>query len=95
MVRVRSGHDTRMTVLSLCGEHGIPHEIRDVPEAEIHEADEVFCTGTMGEIVAVTRIDETVYCDEQPGPMTLRLASLYRELTKAEGFQIVDWIGGG
>ena len=27
---------TRMTVLALCREHGIPSEVRDIPEAEIH-----------------------------------------------------------
>lgn len=44
---------TRDTVIKLCAEKGIPLCERDISEAEIHSADEVFCTGTMGEIVAV------------------------------------------
>ena len=74
---------TRKTILELCRENGIPHEVRDIPEAEIHQADEVFCTGTMGEIAAVTRIDETIFFGGLPGPMTLRLSDLYSRLTEA------------
>ncbi len=40
----------------------------------------------MGEIVAVTRIDDTVFHGGIPGPLTRRLADLYGELTRAEGY---------
>jgi len=40
---------TRNTVIKMCAEQNIPLEIRDIPEEEIHQADEVFCAGTMGE----------------------------------------------
>ena len=80
---------TRMTVLSLCEEHRIPTAVRDIPENEIHRADEVFCTGTMGEIAAVTKIDDTVFGDGQPGPITTRLGELYSEITATEGTAIV------
>ena len=74
---------TRMTVLALCLEHGIPVEVRDIAEAEIHQADEVFCTGTMGEITAVVRIDGTVFGAGTVGPMTARLNELYLQATAA------------
>ena len=74
---------TRQTILELCKENGISCEVRDIPEEEIHLADEVFCTGTMGEVAAVTRIDETIFCEGKPGPMTLRLSELYGELVEA------------
>lgn len=80
---------TRSTVLALCAEHEIPSEVRDIPEAEIHESDEVFCTGTMGEIAAVTRIDQTEFNGGKPGPVTLRLSELYSELTKTQGTLVV------
>lgn len=76
---------TRATVLELCEAHGIPFEVRDIPEAEIHEADEMFCTGTMGEIVPVTQVDQTVFHNGTCGPVTGRLATLFRELTRSEG----------
>jgi len=79
---------TRDTIIEMCAEQKIPLEIRDIPEIEIHQADEVFCTGTMGEIVAVTCIDETVFQGGEPGPMTMKLTDLYRGLTANEGYQI-------
>lgn len=80
---------TRSALLELCASHQIPCEVRDIPESEIHQSDEVFCTGTMGEVVAVTRIGETHFNGGKPGPMTQRLASLYQELTRTEGEPIV------
>ncbi|MDP0491871.1 MAG: aminotransferase class IV [Verrucomicrobiota bacterium JB023] len=80
---------TRATVLSLCEQEGIPCEVRDITESEIHEADEVFCTGTMGEIVCVNQIDETIYHERQPGPVTQKLSALYQTLTETEGFPIL------
>jgi branched-chain amino acid aminotransferase len=80
---------TRKTIIKMCAEESVPLEIRDIPEPEIHQSDEVFCTGTMGEIVAVTCIDETIFNNNEPGPMTRRLAGLYQELTKTEGYPIV------
>jgi branched-chain amino acid aminotransferase len=80
---------TRMTVLSLCEAHDISIQVRDIPEAEIHQADEVFCTGTMGEIAAVTKIDNTVFNTGAIGPVTARLSELYQEVTKSEGTMMV------
>ena len=72
---------TRLTILEVCKKHGIPCEVRDIPAEEIPLADEVFCTGTMGEIIPVNQIDDTRY---DHGPMTARLAGLYEELTQSE-----------
>ncbi len=80
---------TRSAVLELCGRHGIEAEVRDIRPDEIAGADEVFCTGTMGEIVAVTRIDDNRFGDEA-GPVTRRLADLYSQLTAAEGYPVTD-----
>lgn len=81
---------TRDTLIKMCPKHDITLEIRDIPEAEIHQADEVFCTGTMGEIVAVNRIDDTIFNGGEPGPMTQKLASLYSELTATTGYPVAS-----
>ena len=44
----------------------------------------------MGEIVAVTQVDDTLYNGGEPGTMTLRLASIYGEMTASEGYAIVS-----
>ena len=84
---------TRSTILELCDKHAIPNETRDIPREELDAADEVFCTGTMGEIVPVTQVDETVFQHGRVGPLTSHLANLYRELTKTEGHPLVAQTG--
>jgi branched-chain amino acid aminotransferase len=75
---------TRSTVLQLCREHGIPFEVTDLSQAEFYRADEVFCTGTMGELAAVTKIDGRTIGSGELGPLTERLSGLYIELTQKE-----------
>ncbi len=79
---------TRATVLDLCRSDGIPHAERDLSLTEAYRAEEVFCTGTMGELAAVREIDgRTIGAPDGnlPGPMTARLSALFRELTASEG----------
>jgi branched-chain amino acid aminotransferase len=76
---------TRAAVLELCATHGLAHEECDLTLTQAYCADEVFCTGTMGELAAVTRIDGRTIGDGIPGPATARLSALFRELTAAEG----------
>lgn len=80
---------TRETVLELCRENDIPHEVADFSQAELYRADEAFCTGTMGELVAVTEVDgRTIGRGEQP--VLERLQQLFRELTAHSGYPILD-----
>lgn len=80
---------TRTTVLELCAEHGVPHEVRDISPAEIYRADEIFCTGTMGELAGVTTVDGRTIGSGTVGPVTQRLTALFRELTSREGDVVV------
>ena len=80
---------TRETLLELCAANDIPHAERDISLTEVYRADEMFCTGTMGELAAVTAVDGRTIGDGQPGPMTRRLSSLYRELTASDGTRVV------
>ncbi len=80
---------TRSAVLGLCATHGIPHEVREISPAEVYRADEVFCTGTMGELAAVTKIDGRTIGEGRVGPMTTRLTALFRALTAVEGEVVV------
>jgi len=80
---------TRSAVLELCLANDIPCEERDLSLAEAYRADEMFCSGTMGELAAVTRVDGRVIGDGQPGPTTCRLAELFRGLTASEGTVMV------
>lgn len=81
---------TRATVLDLCRKNAIPCEERDISLTEVYRADEMFCTGTMGELAPVTRVDGRTIGDGQPGALTKRLSELFRELTRVEGTRVVD-----
>jgi len=79
---------TRATVLDLCKRHRIPNAERDLSLTEFYRADEVFCTGTMGELAAVTKLDGRTIGDGSVGETTRRLSELYRELTRSEGVPV-------
>jgi len=81
---------TRGAVLELCARHGIPHRIADITLAEVYRAEEIFCTGTMGEIAPVLRVDGRTIGDGRGGPLTRRLSELYAALTASEGEVVVD-----
>ena len=80
---------TRAVVLEICREQEIPHVVCDLSLTEFYRADEVFCTGTMGELAAVTKIDGRPIGSGQSGPMTRRLSGLFAERTRSEGVQVV------
>jgi branched-chain amino acid aminotransferase len=79
---------TRATVLELCRTNGIAAEERDLSLTEIYRADEAFCTGTMGELVPIMKVDGRTVGQGSRGPMTERLTGLFRELTAREGTQV-------
>ena len=81
---------TRATVLELCAEHGLACDERDASLTELYRADEVFCTGTMGELAGVTRIDGRRIGSGAVGPRTRELSALYRERAATSGESVVD-----
>lgn len=86
---------TRATVLELCAANDIPHEIRDLSLTEVYRADEMFCTGTMGELAAVTTVDGRRIGAGEPGPVTGRLSELYRRETARSGYPVLEVVSGG
>lgn len=81
---------TRSVVLELCRANGIPREERDISLPEVYRADEVFCTGTMGEIAPVVRVDGRTIGSGEPGPVGQWIGELFGELTSREGEQVVS-----
>ncbi|MDE2795873.1 MAG: aminotransferase class IV [Gemmatimonadota bacterium] len=79
---------TRATVLELCGEDGIPSRVTDLSLEEAYRADEAFCTGTMGELAAVTEIDGRRIGAGRVGRITARLSRSYGDLTARNGTPI-------
>ena len=81
---------TRATVLDLCERNEIPCGVKDISLTEVYRADEMFCTGTMGELAAVRQVDgRPIGTTEIPGPLTARLSELYLKLAAHRGEQVV------
>jgi branched-chain amino acid aminotransferase len=92
---VRTGHVaacpegiTRSVVLELCRANGIEAEVGDLSLTDVYRADEMFCTGTMGELAPVTRVDGRTIGDGRPGPVCGRLTALFRAMTEREGTEV-------
>jgi len=81
---------TRSTVLQLCATHDIPWREEDLSLTAAYRADEMFCTGTMGELAAVVEVDGRSVGDGSAGPLTRRLSDLFRQRTETEGDTVVD-----
>ncbi|KAJ6829914.1 branched-chain-amino-acid aminotransferase-like protein 2 isoform X2 [Iris pallida] len=68
-------------------ENFILHE-RRISLSEFHAADEVWTTGTMGELTPVTMIDGRIVGDGKVGPVTRRIQNAYKILTAESGIPI-------
>src|SRR5437773_3993707 len=80
---------TRATVIEICAAEKIRCIETDLSVVDVYSAHEIFCTGTMGELAAVTRIDNRQIGGGNVGPMTKRLSDLYVQRTANEGVQVV------
>lgn len=74
--RVLSGV-TRSIVMKLASENGIEIEERCPLVSELKVASEAFLTGSLKEILPVTKIGDQVIGSGEPGPVTERLYSLF------------------
>jgi branched-chain amino acid aminotransferase len=76
---------TRAIVLELAAECGIPFEERPCTINDVLEADELFLTNAIMEVMPVTRVEKKAIGAEKPGAITKQLADAYRELTVKQG----------
>ena len=71
---------TRALVLALARARGWLTSEATLSLAEVQEAEEVFLTNTLMEVLPVTRVDGAVIGAGQPGPLTLALAADFQQL---------------
>lgn len=80
---------TRSVVLELAEELGIPAFVEDLSLVDFYRADEVFCTGTMGELAPVISIDSRMIGSGTVGPVITRLSEAFRKKVAIEGTAVV------
>jgi branched-chain amino acid aminotransferase len=79
---------TRATVIEICAAERIRCIETDLSPVDVYGADEIFCTGTMGELAGVIKIDNRIIGDGKVGLMTKRLSELYAQRTASEGVEV-------
>ncbi|CAN6926824.1 unnamed protein product [Brassica oleracea] len=79
---------TRATVMEPVVNENLVLEERRISLSEFHTADEVWTTGTMGELSPVMKIDGRVIGDGKVGPVTRTLQNAYKKLTEDSGVLI-------
>jgi D-alanine transaminase len=66
-------------VVELARANALPLEFRDITEAEVRAADEIWVTSSSKEVLAVVRLDNAAVGDGRPGPVFRRMYRLYQE----------------
>jgi branched-chain amino acid aminotransferase group I len=79
---------TRAMVLDICRANDIPADERNLSLTELYTADEVFTSGTMGELTPVLEADGRVIGKGAVGVMTQRLQALHREFAFEHGEEL-------
>ena len=76
---------TRQMILDICGANTIPAQERNISLSELYTADEVFTSGTMGELTPVLEADGRQIADGRAGTLTQELQRLHREFAFEHG----------
>ena len=78
---------TRGFVIRLCKELGYGMQIRNISMSEVYSCDEMFTTGTMGELTPVFKVDGREI-DHKVGEITKHLQVKFRKMTETLGEKI-------
>ena len=76
---------TRQTVIDLALRAGISVREEDMTLRSVYAADECFLTGTAAEVIPVREVDDRKIGNGEPGPLTLKLIGLFKELVRNDG----------
>jgi len=76
---------TRQMILDIAAEEGILAKEKNLSITELYTADEVFTTGTMGELTPVLVADGRTIADGKAGNLTARLQKLHRQYAWEHG----------
>lgn len=74
---------TRDLALELAISNRLPAREEPIPEASLFDADEIWLTSSMREILPVTRLNDRPVGTGRPGPMHARLLALYQAYKQA------------
>ena len=64
-------------VLELAARHGLPYAVREISEAEVRSADELWMTSSTKEVLPITRLDGLAVGNGTPGPLARQMYAWY------------------
>jgi D-alanine transaminase len=64
-------------VLELAARHGMPHEVREISDAELRTADELWMTSSTKEVLPITTLDGQPVGSGKPGPAGKQMYAWY------------------
>ncbi|MAS79997.1 MAG: branched-chain-amino-acid transaminase [Opitutae bacterium] len=79
---------TRATVLDLADELEVPYREQALTRYDLWTADECFLTGTAAEVIPCVEVDHRPIGNGQPGEMTRRFITSFREKAKTDGVNL-------
>ena len=82
---------TRQMILDIADQEGIPFREKNLSMTELYTAEEVFTTGTMGELTPILIADGRTIANGVCGPMTKQLQKLHRQHAFASGEKLPDY----
>lgn len=75
---------TRAVVMELAKSAGIEVKLEAIEVSQLLEAEEVFLTNSIMQVMPVCRIERSAVGNDKPGQVTLKLSSAYEEAVKRE-----------
>jgi D-alanine transaminase len=69
-------------VLEIAAAHGLAHEVRDIREEEVREADELWMTSSTKEVLPIVSLDGKPVGAGRPGPAFARMYGWYQDFKR-------------
>lgn len=69
-------------VLELAAQHNLPTEIRDIADAEVRAADELWLTSSTKEVLPIVKLDDRPVGTGQPGSVFARMYDWYQDFKR-------------
>jgi branched-chain amino acid aminotransferase len=83
---------TRASIITLAQDLGLPVREDLFSRDELYLADEAFLTGTAAEVTPIREVDGRVIGPGKPGPITLKLQTIFFDVVLGQDPRYRDWL---
>ena len=83
---------TRLTVIQLAADLGIPFREKLMTRDDVYLADEAFFTGTAAEVTPVRELDDRTIGEGHRGPVTKRLQDAFFDIVNGRNPKYAHWL---